>query len=373
MGIEHNKPRAGLYAQRIFFPAAAIFAAIAPWLLLLGMFGFFVPVVDVGTHARGLLFGYVGALIAGYLVGKLPPLSMGVLFGLWLSGRLAETLSGSTALVNVLYVAYGILLAIYVVPRFSAAKKWRNRLTGPLLALIACFPLVYWALAASGRSLGFSLYGLILLISLLMFFMGGRFITPALAVAFAQQGQRLPQRVQPWIEGSTMALLVLASGCYLWQPGQAWIAAPVLAAAALIGVRLFRWRLFSLNRQYVDIWALGVGYLWLGLGLFLFGLSLLGYLPGVASVHVITVGALGTLSSAVMLKLSTKKAALPQRIYFSAILLIAGATLFRFAANFVTLHRELLLGLSAAAWSANFALVAWTTINRNMEMQRNGR
>ena len=372
MGSIHSGPRAGLYAQRIFFPAAALFAAVAPWLLLSGVLGF-APVVDVGTHARGLLFGYVGALIAGYLVGKLSARAMGLLFGLWLGGRLAETTSDSTALINLLYAAYGVLLAVHVVPRFSAAKKWRNRLTGPLLALIACFPLLYWGFAASGRALNFSLYGLILLIALLMFFMGGRFITPALAVAFAREGQRLPQRVQPWIEGTTMVLLLLASGAYLWQPGQAWIAAPVLAAAVLIWVRVLRWQLFALSWHYAEIWALGVGYLWLGLGLLLFALSLLGYLPGVAGVHVITVGALGTLSSAVMLKLSAKKATLPQGIYVGMMVLIAGATGLRFAANFAPLQRELLLGMSALAWSAGLALIAWTIMRRNREIQGNGR
>ncbi|MCB1730161.1 MAG: NnrS family protein [Halieaceae bacterium] len=172
-------------AQALFFPAAALYAALAPWLLLASLTGTAGLVFSGAAHARGLLFGYVGALIAGYLLGKpgLPMLSL--LFGLWLAGRLAELVYPASLLTGVLYALYGLLLAGLVTPKFRAAKKWRNRVAGPLIALITCFPLLDQALLHQGGARDSPIRGIILPLALLMFFMGGRIITPALAVGTA--------------------------------------------------------------------------------------------------------------------------------------------------------------------------------------------
>ena len=105
-----------LRAQQVFFPSAALFAAVAPWLLLGSLYGWFQPLVDVATHARGMLFGYVGALIAGYLGGKLSASQMAALFGLWLAGRMVEVCADEPRIVNLLYAAFCLYLTIIVVP-----------------------------------------------------------------------------------------------------------------------------------------------------------------------------------------------------------------------------------------------------------------
>jgi uncharacterized protein involved in response to NO len=98
---------------------------VAPWLLLGSLAGWFHPLIGVTIHARGMLFGYVGALIvgariAGYLGGNLALSQMAALFGLWLAGRLVEVCTDESLTVNLLYAAFGLYLATIVVPRFAA-------------------------------------------------------------------------------------------------------------------------------------------------------------------------------------------------------------------------------------------------------------
>jgi uncharacterized protein involved in response to NO len=351
-------------AQRLFFPAAALYAMLAPWLLLASLTGATTLAFSGAAHARGLLFGYVGALIAGYLLGRPGLPTLALLFGLWLAGRLAELALPASPLTSILYASYGLLLASQLMPKFRAAKKWRNRVTGPLLALITCYSLLDQVLLHQGIAVGTSIRGIILPLALLMFFMGGRIITPTLAVAFAARGQRLPQRVQPVIEGLVIVLLLVASAAYISPLASYWAAMPAVAAGMLVLLRLYRWQLFTLVRLHADIFALGIGYLWLALGLLLFGCN-----PGtspwaLASLHVMTIGALGTLSSTVMLKLSYKRAPAPGIAYLAICLLLALAVLSRFLADLCPLSRQLLLAASAVFWSLNYIAVSWCMVGR---------
>lgn len=364
--------RAGHSVQRVFFPTAALFAAVAPWLLL-GLPGHGEALVDVPTHARGMLFGYVGALIAGYLGGRLAAVHLAILFGLWLAGRLAELSSANPLLTQVLYAGFGVHLCALVVPRFGAAKKWRNRLIVPLLAAITCFPLLLFAGATMGFPSHLALHSLVLMIALLMFFMGGRFITPLLARAYADRGDKLPHRVQPYLEGTTMLLLLCAIALVPRGSTGEWTALPAGLAGVLVLVRLARWRLFPAERRHVDLAALGVGYLWLGLGLLAFSMAQAGLLPLTASLHVIAVGALGTLSSTVMLKTTQGRDQALAEVYYPVIALLSAAVLARYAAGVLPALRPSLLIVTGACWSLNFLLVTYHLVTLKKARRPEGR
>ena len=354
----------GLRAQQVFFPSAALFAAVAPWLLLGSLYGWFQPLVDVATHARGMLFGYVGALIAGYLGGKLSASQMAALFGLWLAGRMVEVCADEPRIVNFLYAAFGLYLATIVVPRFAAAKKWRNRIIGPLLTIIICFPIILLAVGASDLSLSLSLHSLVLLIAILMFFMGGRFVTPLLARAYAKKSEKLPKRIQPRLEGAVMLLLLIASLLSVTPAAPVWLAAATGTSGVLVLVRLYRWKLFGLGWRHADLKALGFGYLWLGVGLLVFSLSLSRGLPITASLHIITVGALGTLSTTIMLNLTAKTITRPPAVYYTVILLLFMATIARFLVDTFPVERQMLLIVSALMWSSNFVIAGFFIVPR---------
>lgn len=348
-------------SQRLFFPAAALFAALGPWLLL-GIYLPGMPAVDIATHAQGMLFGYVGALIAGYLGGRLPTRQLLSLFGLWLAGRWAELAPSGTLVTQLLYAGFGLYLAIIVAPRFAAAKKWRNRMIAPLLIAIACFPLLLLVAGMLGLASLLSLHSLLLLICLLMFFMGGRFITPLLARAYANRAATLPHRVQPALEGTVMLLLLVAAILDLAGADSRWTSLPGGAAGLLLCLRLLRWRLPWRDIEQAALVAMGYGYLWLGLGLVVFSLSLAGLLPATASLHVITIGALGTLSSTVMLKFSHAPGNAPARVHHLVVILLSMAVLARFIAPMLPAYYRELLTLAATLWSANFLLVGGTVL-----------
>ena len=74
-------------AKHLFFPAAALFAVIAPWLLILSLSTEHRQIIDISIHAKSMLFGFIGALIAGYLLGNYQKSKLLALFLLWIVSR----------------------------------------------------------------------------------------------------------------------------------------------------------------------------------------------------------------------------------------------------------------------------------------------
>jgi uncharacterized protein involved in response to NO len=262
-------------------------------------------------------------------------------------------------LAGVLNAAFAGLLALRVVPRLlGAAKKWRNRtLPGVLAAL--CAMAAYWQLAryADGRRVSEQLVlALVALFALLMLFMGGRIVAPALAGQFYRQGKRLDARVQPRIEA---ALLVAGAitPIALAVPGLRAVAGTSAAlSGALALVRLARWRVWAL-RERADLWCLAAGYGWLGVGLLALGFSLATGRYAHASVHVITVGALGTLTFNVMATfwmLKARRGDADKVLVVSGTGLLAVATVFRVVGAF---QSSVWLYAAAGCWSTAFVLL----------------
>lgn len=294
-----------LAADKWFFPAAALYGALAvplsvhgmltgtPWLPGLG---------SVTGHAHELLFGYALAVVAGYLVTKNEIPHIALLFALWLAARMLwlffpESLPAAAA--NLSFVA---LLGYLVVPKFTkSAKKLRNKAIGPLIAAICLAPVAFH----TAGILDFSgarylvLQESVLLLVLLMLFMGGRVIAPAVAGAIERAGGTLEARVQPRIEGSLLILMAAAIAIAAVPGGRPAAGIALIGAGVLAAIRLARWRLWRCFHR-PDLICLGTGYVWLAAGLGMIGAAwLLGIHAGTAT-HAITVGALGTLTASVM-------------------------------------------------------------------------
>src|SRR5215471_7992655 len=140
------------YGFRPFFLGGAVWAAcgILLWLpqyegevALATAFG------PIDWHIHEMLYGYLGAVVAGFLLtavpnwtGRLPingaPLA--ALAGLWLAGRIAVLFSAAigplvAAAVDVAFLA---VLAAALLREIIAGKNWRNlRVVGVLAAFIA--------------------------------------------------------------------------------------------------------------------------------------------------------------------------------------------------------------------------------------------
>ncbi len=290
-------------ASQYLFPLAAAYAALLmPWSILallmavpapLGLYSFF-------GHAHELLIGYAMLVVAGYLLGPLAGRKVLLLIAAWLLARVGFLFFPGSFFAWATALIVAGLIASWIVPRFArSAKKWRNKSIAPLV-IILCVLLVF---AAQPRWQGQTIVVELLLgLALLMFFMGGRIIAPAVAGYLLRQQRTLQARVQPTIEGAVLILLFLVLLLYP-LPGilnEQLAGVLVFLAGLLTAVRLLRWQLWHCRKR-ADLLLLGAGYAWLALGLCLLGCALL-FKPALlsAGVHAITVGALGTLTLTVM-------------------------------------------------------------------------
>jgi uncharacterized protein involved in response to NO len=349
-------------AHRLLFPLAAAHAAVAVPLAVYAMTsGAGWPPGLVGPgHAYEMLFGFALLLVAGYLLGAVSPFTLSGLVVLWLAARSTHVLAPHSPAAAALSPLFALVLAVLVVPRFRNSKKWRNQSVMPLLLALCLLPAVYVAAARFSWTLSRHelLLAGILLLALLMAFMGGRIIAPAAGGAYYRIGINLKERVQPRIEGAIIILLAAACAALL-LPFNRYVTGAAAAAGGLaVAARLYRWRLWRLPGRR-DLWSLGLGYGWLALGLVLLGGLLLLKQNPVPAVHVITVGALGTLSVCVMTRVQLqhlRRHAERSKLVPLCAGLIAAAVAARFGADWLYDQRAALLWASAGCWSLAYIL-----------------
>ena len=361
---------------RTFFLAAAAWAAIAvPVWLAAYVHGHALPVAlpTVYWHAHEMILGYGLAAVAGFLLtaipnwtGRLPvrgaPLAG--LFFLWLAGRVAVLCggvigAGAAAAVDLLFP---VALIAVVARELIAGRNYRNL---PMLAalslLLAASALVHAqalglaTTAALGNRLG--LATLLALIALV----GGR-IVPSFTrnwLVRARPGGALPAPIGRF---DLACLLVIVAGLAAWvaapdAPATPWIEIAGGVAAAL---RLSRWRGLATVSEPLLV-VLHAGYAWLAAGLVLLGLN--GVHPwtaGGSPLHALSVGAVGTMTLAVMTRASLGHSGRPLAAGAGTVtiyLLVTAAALLRVAAP-LTPQPVLVTSLAGAAWSGAFILFA---------------
>ena len=360
-----TQKRLRIAASTYFFPAAALYAALVLPLSVFAITGVAPAPKSLATpigHAHELLVGYALAVVAGNQLGVLPPWRLRLLLAAWILARLAFIalpLPAASALDMVFVAALGL----HVAPRlFRAAKKLRNQaLPGVLTAL--CVGAVAFDLAAflAGTATLHAIVTIVvLLVAALMLFMGGRIIAPAAAGHFYREGRILAARVQPRIEAGIIAAIAAAVVSAVIPQLVLVMQLACAAAGALALVRLLRWRLWACKGR-PDLLCLGAGYAWLALGLLAIAIAVTGSFR-TAALHVVTVGALGTLTFNVMantmLSRARRSSADEPRIVWGTVL-IGLATACRIAAAVIPERGLTLLLAAAACWSAAFLLLTW--------------
>ncbi|MDE2631423.1 MAG: NnrS family protein, partial [Alphaproteobacteria bacterium] len=134
-----------------------------------------------------------------------------------------------------------------------------------------------------------------------------------------------------------------------------------LVAGIVVGLRLWRWRGLKTMREPLLL-ILHIGYGWLALGLLLVGLNgIYEILPPTTALHALTVGAVGTMTLAVMTRVSLGHTGRPlnagpgtKAIY----VLITTAAILRVLAPLAGDRAMLALTLAGVSWSAAFGLFA---------------
>lgn len=357
------------YGFRPFFFAAGLWAAFGILLWMPQYYGNIALPTAFGAldwHIHEMLFGYVAATVAGFLLtavpnwtGRLPvngwPLA--ALAALWLAGRVAIATSAliGPALAAVIDVSFLVALAGVAAREIVAGKNWRNLRVLIVIAVLAAGNIVFHVEAvrngAADYGIRLSLGAVILLISLV----GGR-IVPSFTNNWLAKNNpgRLPA---PF---SRFDALCIASGAAAIV---AWVIAPLhgvtgalLAVAGLAHLaRLTRW---AGDRTFADrlVLVLHVAYAFVPAGFLLLAAAV--FRPSIApsaGIHAWTAGAIGMMTLAVMTRASLGHtgrklyaSAGTQAIYalafIAAVLRIAGALT----------GDALLVDLAAGAWISAF-------------------
>ena len=360
------------YGFRPFFLGGAIWAALAMVLWigeLTGLWSFAGSYGWVAWHAHAMLFGYVSAIVAGFLLtsipnwtGRLPVRggSLMALFLLWLVGRFALLFVDQIGLVPAVTIdaSFLIVLALVILREIVAGKNWRNLKTVLLVSLLALANIgFHWEVLRDGapvisiRAAVAAIIGLIMLI-------GGR-ITPSFTRNWLvrQGARRLPT---PFGRFDVVAL-VLSGGAlaaWLFLPTQWPTGVVLLVAGAVQAARLWRWAGIATWREPLVL-VLHVGYLFVPIGFLIVGVSILwpAVVPAVDALHAWAAGAVAMMTIAVMTRATLGHtgrdlvAGRPAQMIYAAILV---AVLCRLAAPFSPEATTALLSVAGIAWIGAF-------------------
>ncbi len=358
---------------RPFFLMAGIWSvvALAGWIAMLTM-GLTLPsrFDPLTWHIHEMLFGFVLAAIAGFLLTAIPswtgrpPISgrpLAALVMLWFAGRVTCLVSAwfPLGLAAVIDLSFPFVLCGFVAREIMAGRNWRNMIMPiPVAVLGVADLLMYLELSGSSVPVGLGwrlgLAAIIVLISVV----GGRII-PSFTRNWLikQNASRLPPAHG---HVDSLALVSLLAGMVGWALFPAswpfgWL---LLVAAALNLWRLGRWRGAAAGAEPL-LSVLHAGYLWVIIGAALLGASMLAdHVPQAAAIHALTAGAIGTMMLGVMTRVSlghTGRALTADRITALIYLLVILAAIARVAA-WDGGSSAMLIEMSAVLWIGSFGL-----------------
>ncbi|GAK33619.1 short-chain dehydrogenase [Iodidimonas nitroreducens] len=306
------------FGFRPFFFGAAIWAVVAMvlWILMLSGHLMLPSAFDpVSWHAHAFLFGYLGAVIAGFLLtavpnwtGRLPIVGwhLGFLVLVWLAGRAALLVSGvlSAGLVAGIDLAFPVLLALVILREIVAGRNWRNLIVLIMLVIFTLGnALFHWEAAqgdyaAQGYGMRLGLAAAIMMIAVI----GGR-VVPSFTRNWLVKRQDKTLPASPMQGFDKLALLALLVALVFWTLWPAAIATGGLLVliGALHLIRLARW---AGHRTMAEplVTVLHAGYIFVPLGALALASEILapGFLGMAGAQHLWMAGAIGLMTLAVM-------------------------------------------------------------------------
>ena len=189
------------YGFRPFFLAAGLAAiSLIPWWAGSLTFGVPLPTVWPASlwHAHEMLFGFIGAALAGFLLTAVPSWTsergfagwpLALLAGVWLLGRffVATASRWPLAVCAAADLAFLPAVAAFLAPPLLRSRNRNTRLLVVLAALCTVNATFYWALAHSNPGLARSaLLAGVNLVLLLVTIVGGRIVPVFTSAALKQ-------------------------------------------------------------------------------------------------------------------------------------------------------------------------------------------
>jgi uncharacterized protein involved in response to NO len=355
---------------RPFFLFGAIYsgAAILLWLAMFwGTVTLPTGFVPRDWHVHEMLFGYVAAVVAGFLLtavpnwtGRLPiqGRALAILVLTWVAGRVAVSVSAWTgwmeaAVIDALFL---LLLAAAAAREIIAGRKWSNLKVVVIVGLLAAANIAFHLEAHFTGLAEYATRAGIALVVTLIGLIGGR-IVPSFTRNWLARQTPGPMPV-PFERFDAVVMVVGSVAIAVWvaaPSGQA-VAALLFAAGCLHLVRLARW---SGYRTFSDrlVLILHLAYAFVPVGFFLAALSAADLVVPGAAVHAWTGGAIGSMTIAVMTRASlghtgrALAASLATQMIYAAVI-VAAVT--RVCAALEPGFSHVLLPLSGAAWVLAF-------------------
>ena len=349
---------------RLFFALAALdgIVAVLPWLPALAGCDCLDAAAALSWHRSEFLFGFVPAVLCGFLLTALPrwtgqpPLGAAGVFALlaiWLIGRGAIFFP---ALANLSAVLVALGLAAVLALRVARTEERRNdKVVGLLVVYSAGAGLAggiggFVCAEVGIRLAAAALIGLIAVI-------GGRTL-PALTASYLGLENRPLPSVRVLLERATAAASLAALMLWAGDPD-----APALpfAAAAAGGahlVRLAQWRVGHCVGEPALL-TMTLAYGALAGGFLLIAAAPWAPSAAMAALHCWTVGAIGLMCLSVMASMIRKRCGIafrPSRLLAVTMALAVAATAARLAAFIVTAGRTELLLAAVGGWLGALAL-----------------
>lgn len=365
------------YSFRIFFPLAALYAAVAILAWIAFLLGWALPVPSTLNslwHAHEMLYGFVSAAIAGFLLTAMtnwtgaPPLAgrgLAALMALWLAGRVAMWNVASLpywliALVEGLFLPVMALYVAVILQRYGNKRNFV--LVAVLLGMATGNGLMHCAvlldkpvLAAAGRDFGLDL------ITLLMIVVAGR-ITPAFTLNWLRmRGVQVSPPFWPWLTPLAMGSVIVLALSHLLGLPDGVVGLLAMLAGVVNLLRLASWRGWQALAEPL-LWILHAAYLFIPIALLARAAFLLGFMDNASFwYHALGIGAIGTLILGVMTRVSVGHTGRPMRLLPGAIFIYIGvlcALVMRLLVSLGWFDYSLGLTIAAVTWVGAFVLFA---------------
>ena len=352
--------------HRTFYLAAILFAIVAMSLwghwIAAGLTEDLLPsrAMPIDWHAHEMIFGYGGAVLAGIFLASAPKALQGIYFpalaGLWLAGRLAIAFSAfiPAPVVALIDLGFGVLVMAKMAWPVARLKKLETLSYLGIFLLHWVSDLIMhldWMGVAPGLAPKGAMAGLMACATMNAAF-GGKLTAGLTRNAMVHKGETALPRASGLDTWGPIFTAFCVPAAFL--PPRAFGAVLVLAGSANL-FRSMGWRSSWATKHDALLAGFHIAFLCLGTGLYAMGLSgvmAMQIYPG--AVHLLAIGAVAGLSSAVMIKMSLGQsgrrsvAGLPLK---AAGLLLIAATLLR---AFGEMQMGLIgsAGLFAAAYAA---------------------
>jgi uncharacterized protein involved in response to NO len=363
------------YGFRPFFLAAIAFALLAIALWLLFRSAGVMPLPNLPPqlwHGHEMLFGFVGAAIAGFLLTAVPSWTGARGFAgwplialtlVWASGRVAFALASQLPSSVVAFLELWFLPTLALMIAVPLLRV-RNRNTPLLLVLgalwfvdatfVCAMTIGDLALASSMLQVGLDI------VLLLITVIGGRIVPSFTANALRRRGLDAPIRSSSGIEVTVIASMIALLVIDVIAPAR-WAATFIAAIAAMAhAVRLAGWRGDLVLREPIA-WVLHLAYAWMPVGLALKAIFLAtdaGWAAG--WLHALGAGAASMMIVAVITRASLGHTGRPltvSRSVAAAYAVLCAAVLVRVLATAVPQYHEWSLTIAASLWTIAFAIV----------------